>query len=233
VKGENKVDSFISVLGGFANLLNVPQLSAVINIAQPLSTGIQRLFGVGADHLHLGFYSSYAAGELRDGYIAVIRATEGQLDRQSLWVSGDQLCIGENKFPNSNPPLTGFDYMLIRVELLEKRDDWEQLTSIAQPLAAAFKSLSQPIPTAESQALQQVRQALVAAYEAPELTVADRVQVIEKIKTRFKEAKDKLAFSGAFDGEATSLEDIMANVRPPENRASIRLPSRSSLFAEL
>ena len=59
VPGANKLNNFIGVLGGFAKLLAVPQLSTALAVAQPLASGIPTLFGT-TNGTPLGYPDAYS-----------------------------------------------------------------------------------------------------------------------------------------------------------------------------
>ncbi len=92
--GQNHLNKFVGVLSNFARLLMVSQFSLALNIAQPLLSGLQDLFGTDASNMHLSFHDAYSAEELKEGYIAVIRAPHDQVDTGTLWVVEDELCEG-------------------------------------------------------------------------------------------------------------------------------------------
>src|SRR5262249_6985899 len=52
--GPNHLKSGFKILGSFASLLNVAQVSSVLDLAQPVVTGIQEVMSEGKGALHLG-----------------------------------------------------------------------------------------------------------------------------------------------------------------------------------
>jgi hypothetical protein len=89
-----------------------------------------------------------------------------------------------------------------------ERDDWNQLASIAEPFKRAKDALSSG-DTAKAEA--ETRQALGAAYTAPELTDVDHRRVVELIKAEYKKAKEDLAFSGLVATAGADLQQLVAN----------------------
>ncbi len=204
--GENYLNGFLKTLGSFAALLTVPQLSAALAVAQPLALGIQELFSAGNGRLHLGLMQSFDAKDLRNGYIALVRAGDGEIDRSKLRVSGDVLFLGEK-------PLTGFDYLLLKIEVFTSRDDADQLTSIATPFGEAKDALAKnDVATAD----ECLRRAILAALRAPELTEAHRRSVVTGLKARYKEAKELLSTSGFGPGDGPSLQGVLDQAETPE-----------------
>ncbi|HWA72258.1 MAG TPA: hypothetical protein VG937_07995 [Polyangiaceae bacterium] len=191
VTGENYLNNFIRTLGSFADLLAVPQLSAALKVAGPLTAGIQDLFGQGNGRLHLGYTRTFAAADLVAGYYAVLRAKQGELDPKYLSVKEERLLY-------KGEPLTGFDHLLLRIEVFSERDDWDQLTSINAPFKAALRALQ---TQDELKANMEIVAAIRAAYEAPELSRAHQQVVIRELKSRYQQAKNDFLLSGL--GETT------------------------------
>ena len=192
IAGQNNLKAVLTVLGDFAALVNVPQFSSVLKVAGPLTTGLQALCGGASNHLHLGMYQSFKAGELSSGYLVALRATEDDVKPQELWVADDELRRGPTLADSR--PLTGFDYMLFKVDVFTDRDDYMQLEALRQPLRRAIDALKDL--ATEDQAPALLRLALVAAFDAPELTRADRRRVVDSLKAEFEEAKELVGISG-------------------------------------
>jgi len=210
VEGKNYAATAIRTLGSFASILTVPQFSSMLQLAAPLAEGIRGLFGDGNGQLYLGLLQTLSAGTLVDGYIALVRATDAELDRRSLAVQNGSLRVRDDK--GALASLTAFDYLLLRIEVFTERDDWDSLQSIAEPYREALSALG---AQDERRAADLARAACVAAFKAPELTEAHRRAVIEKIKERYQAAQKSLQIS-AFAGESgfeASLSDAMAGAR--------------------
>jgi hypothetical protein len=195
VQGQNQLKEFIGVMGGFAKLLAVPQISSVLNVAGPLADGVQAL--VGGDGLHLGYHNSYvgAGGDgnpLTPGYFAVIRATDQKL-RQRLLVVNDELWEGDSLSDPQRKPFTQADFILLHLDIRDTRDDFNELTSIANPYDEAIKALGEK---EFERADTKIRLALVNALTADELTKADRRRVIDTLKADYEVAKAALSSQG-------------------------------------
>lgn len=203
--GENYLNRFLKTLGTFADLLAASQLSAALNVAGPLASGIQELFGLGNGRLHLGYQDSFTAQNLKAGYIAVVRATERQVAAASLQVKGDQL----HHVPRggSLQRMTGYDYMLLKIDVSPTRDDWPSLTSIDGPLQEATRLLEQRQTDAADQALEK---AVLAVLLSPDLTEAHREVIIPLLKNRYKFRKDALARNQLEELEPMTLHSVMA-----------------------
>ncbi len=227
IKGQNYLNDFIKVLGNFAGLLSVPQLSSVIQVAQPLVNGIQDLFNAGKDHLHLGLHETFVADTVKPGYIAVIRAAQQAVDISKLWVLNDQLREGRGPNITQNVPFEQFDYILFRTEIFEKRDDWEKLTSIQEPFQEAIKALGD---FDERRAQFLLQRALVQAKLAPELTKADRRRVVDELKKQFSYDKEDLGTSGLVGKDVPTLSEIMEHAMPVHLALELGEPTFDEIF---
>jgi hypothetical protein len=191
VEEENKLNKFIQVFGGFADLLAVPQLSSVLQIAKPLAFGIQELFTSGNGQIHIGLKQDFAGGELKQGYVAVIRATETQIDKARLFVVDKQLRTGDSL--TKNDPFETFDHMVLRVEVFTDRDDYDKLSFIKDPFEEALNAL--PIdddPASVKKADMFMQTALRRVLQSPDLTQADRRRVVDLLKAQYRIAKEGL-----------------------------------------
>ena len=186
----------------------VPQLSAALTIATPLANGLSELVGATTNNLMLGLQQTWSSGtaggaSLRAGYIAVVLAEESEIKPDNLWVVDGRLRYGTSK---DAKPLTGFNYMLFRLERRDERDDWDSLTAIRDPYNKAIEML-QAGNTEQADAF--IRAAKAAAFLAPELTRnVDQRRVVKQIQQRYEEAKDDLG-AGAFRAAETSFSDVM------------------------
>jgi hypothetical protein len=208
VKGENQMKDFIGVMSGFAKLLAVPQISSALNVAGPLADGVQALVGGGG--LHLGYHNSYVGtggngNLLAPGYFAVVRSTDQKL-RPRLLVVNDELWEGTSLTDPQRRPYTAEDFILLHLEVRETRDDFNELTSIANPYDDAIKALGdRELERADSK----IRLALTNALTADELTKADRRRVVDTLKADYELAKETLAAQGLVDVDEHDLQQQM------------------------
>jgi hypothetical protein len=228
IEGENYLGNFIHALGGFASLLAVPQLSAVIGLAQPLAAGVQDLLGGGNGRRHIGLHDSFTADQLKPGYLAVIRASESDLPLERLYVVGDQLRQGTGLAAGQHGPLVGYDYMLFRLEVFEDRDDLEQLTSIWQPLSEARSQLrNQDEKKAEFYLLE----AKQRAYDAPELTRVDRRRAITVLNEQYQQARDDFLVAGLRASRVPDPTSAMRRSMSAESALEAGQPTLSEALA--
>lgn len=222
VEGENYLNNFIQTLGEFADLLSVPQFSAALTVTKPLANGMQNLFGQGT--LHLGLHSAFSGGA-EGGYIAVIRASEGQVNKDRLWIMDGQLREGESS--STSMPFERFDHMLLRLELREERDDWRQLHAIDGPYRKAQDAL---LEFEEEKAETYFREALIAALQAPELTRADRRRVTSSLKEEFAKDKEDLGLAALVPKEGSPLEKVMTAAMSVEVALQMGEPTLEELL---
>lgn len=226
VEGENYLNSFISTLSDFAGLLAVPQFSAALNVAGPLAKGLQALIGAG--DLQLALHDTF--GDQRvGGYFAVIRASQNQVNPAQLRVEKHQLRIANSLNPSLSQPFEEFDHMLFRLEVTEKRPDYDSLASIQTPMRQAHQALKD---MDETKAETFLRAAIIAAHEAPELTRADRTRVKLKLKEDFNKLKEDLGFSGLVGGEEYSLDESMKHAMPVQMAVRREDPTFDELFGD-
>lgn len=223
----NHLEGFLKTLGGFAGLLGAAQFASVLNIVQPLSQGIQDLFAAGG-RVHLGLHDSFAAGELRDGYFAAVRTPARGVAAGRLWVIGDALHEGATIEEARQRPLEQYDHMLFRMEVFDRRDDWEQLTSIQEPFQSALAALHDP--QTAPQAAQHMRTALLRAVKSPELTAVDKRRVVERLKEQYEAAKTAFAFDGAFGEEPPTLKRVMRAPMPLRQAQDLGEPTVEEVF---
>jgi hypothetical protein len=210
--GDNYLARFLKTLSGFAGLLAAPQVSAALAVAQPLAEGMQDLFGAGNGRLHLGYMNTLDGGTLQSGYFAIIRATNEQLDPLTLCVRNGQLCR-KGAGGAAAQRLVGHDYLLFQLEVFAERDDWRALTAIDTPFREAVKQLIGGKPD-EGQA--SLTAAVLAAFQARELTEAHRVVVIDQLKRNYAEYEERLKKRGLTPQPASfSLETVMAAAPDP------------------
>jgi hypothetical protein len=238
MKGENMLNSFIKVMGDFANLLVVPQLSSALAIAGPVASGIQTLLGGAEDgRLELGMHQAYTgaggggSNDFKSGYMLVIAGEETQdpadkskLMRNKFWVLGDQLRYGDNAA--GSVPLQGFTYMLFRIEGRTERDDWANLSSLAGPFNDAVKALSEGD---QQKAESLLRTAIVTALQSADLTRADRTRVVKAMRDAYDEAKNQMGLGAAPDEEIT-LGTAMVRAIDVDTALNMPVPTLNDPF---
>jgi hypothetical protein len=180
--GKNHLNAVIGLLQDFSGLI-APPFGQVLTIAEKVSSGMQNILNATQGQVHIGFHqelvSSGGGGknDLRPGYIAVILATEDNVKSARLSVKDDRLYYSSKEGAQPQP-LTGYDYMLFRIEGREDRDDW-RLSNIEEPLNKAIEAIINE-ETEKADAYRKV--ALATALTSPDLAVFDRRRVAQAIK---------------------------------------------------
>jgi hypothetical protein len=209
LKGADYLGAAIGVLQQFSSLIS-PPLGPAISLAQTLASGTRDLLSATQGSVHLGFHqelvSAGAGGAvLRPGYLAVILAEPGEISPDRLSVRGSRLLYREVPGPQPSH-LTGYDYMLLRVEGRKERDDW-RLKNIQEPLTTAGQALLEAPPnTAKANAYRTV--ALAAAWQSSDLAQLDRRRVVEAIKAELAQLADEP--DKAVGGSLRPLDEIVS-----------------------
>jgi hypothetical protein len=207
--GADYLQQAVGVLASFSNLV-VPPFGQVLDVAGKVATGIRDLVGGTQGQVHLGFHETLiSAGGggavMRPGYLALVLATQQQLDETRLCVAGDRLL--HTRRPGERPQaLREFDYMLVRIEGRSERDDW-RLKGIQEPLSQALAALARiPPDVPGAQAYQNA--ALATALQSPDLAELDRRRVVDAIKAEISDVQARGL--GAVGDEMRDLNAIMA-----------------------
>jgi hypothetical protein len=209
LKGADYLGTAIGVLQQFSSLIS-PPLGPAISLAQTLASGTRDLLSATQGSVHLGFHQELVSGGaggavLRPGYLAVILADPGEISPAHLFVRDSRLL--HRPSPGQEPcNLTGYDYMLLRVEGRKERDDW-RLKDIQEPLTTAGQALLEAPPnTVKAAAYRMV--ALAAAWQSADLAQLDRRRVVEAIKAELAELADEP--TGAVGGISRTLNEIVS-----------------------
>ena len=209
LKGADYLGTAIGILQQFSSLIS-PPLGPAVSLAQAVVSGTRDLLSATKGKIQLGFHQELISGGaggavLRPGYLAVILAEPGQVSPDRLSVRGGRLCY--RQAPGQEPAnLKGYDYLLLRVEGRQERDDW-RLRDIQDPLSTAGQALLEAPPnTVKANAYRTV--ALAAAWQSPDLAQLDRRRVVQAIKAELRELADEDA--GAVGGAERTLGEIVS-----------------------
>jgi len=216
--GSNDAKRLLKVLTDFSKTLAVPQLSIALGFAQPLVDGITELVGSDGTNLVLRLHDTFTQdGTLSSGYLVVVSAAKGTLEPKQLRVKNDRLCYGTDG-------LDGYDYMLLRIDSVDERDDYHALSSIDEPYQNAISALNDAVLEPDPQkkkdkmlgAERFLGAAKVAAFKSKELTFkTGRRQVIQALQKGFEEAKQLLSSGAAAQQIARSLGEAMTGAISP------------------
>lgn len=194
VAASDPIGKLIKTIGRFSELLPVPELSKVLSLADPVYRGIEDLFDIGERRLELGYQQTFSeangggSNNLRAGYFAAILAQEDEISSDQLCIVNDSLKLGypgtTKVFVRDSKPLTGYSYMLFR---LEKRttQDWESLTTIKELVNQAQDAVSAgKYDSVKTLLLPTIKTAI---YRSPDIAKADRQPMVQKIEAFLQE----------------------------------------------
>jgi hypothetical protein len=179
-----------------------PPLACRLADAEVLAAGVQRLVEVGDATVDLGFVrtvgSSSDATGIRPGYVAVVRADSAEIQAAAPSVVNNRLTFLRD---GQAIPLSGRDYMLLRVEGRRERDDWK-FPDIQDLLNDAVEAAAR----GEQEAFDAFKRVLLTkVLQSPDLTVADRRRVALAIKQELD------------DLQALHLDSLGPHPHPPDS----------------
>jgi hypothetical protein len=184
-KQKDFFQGFVEVLHDVSGLLNVGQLSSTLKIVEGAVDGIQNLLGAGDKDVHLIYFQSFGGAtstggvSLKSGYTAVIRAAANRFNKNKLFVKDSQLHYGNDLA--SSRPLEGYDYMLLRTEASQTRDDFLGFEDFAKLLTQAIQEGTKDRAAGD----QIIQAAQIAVWSAPDFTNTDRVRVAKALKQEY------------------------------------------------
>ncbi len=187
-KSKDFFQGLSQVLHDVTGLLNVGQLSTVLKVVDTAVVGFQNLLGAGDKDVHLLYYQGYGGDtpnggtSLRSGYVAIINTDEAAFDKNKLFVKRSRLCYGDAIA--SAKPLNGYDYMLLRIEATEGRDDFLTFDTFSKLLNDAIREGNKDRATGDAI----IDTAVVAAWSSPDLTVTDRYRIAKALRDMYEQA---------------------------------------------
>lgn len=172
-------------LGNLSDLLMVPALSEVANIADKVAEGAELLLEDGKTNPLLAVQVQVADAEVRPRYLAAIAEDAKAVPIAELDVAGSPLTLYRD-----GVALDDLDFFLLEMQTRESIGlEWEDLPAIAKPFAKAREELASSVDEADAL----VMAAYLAARESLDLTVSDRRAVPELIKKQWVEFKSLAA----------------------------------------
>ena len=122
ILGASHLRTAINIVTDFASLVT-PPVSAALAVIDKVAVGIEKVIEANAADPMLSLQGTLAApgggltNELKPGWLVVVRATEADLPEAALHLCDGRLCRDGER-------LTGFDYLVLRIEGRQARDDW-------------------------------------------------------------------------------------------------------------
>lgn len=223
LEGKDHLSTFLGVLEDFSGLVSAP-LSQAIELAGKVSGGLDKIVGATDGKIHLAHHQAFSSrggggsNDLAPGYFAVVLADQSQIDKNQLTVAEDQLY-------HRSQPLRDFDYMLLRIEGREERDDW-RLKPIEDALEKARDAL---IEGKDDDAQMYRAQVLSTIFSSPDLTKTDQLRVALAVKQELAQIADLAHGAAPADDGPRTLEQIVAERAMAPHVAA----SESLSFAEL
>ncbi len=200
ILGKNHLQTALDVVGDFASLV-APPLSTAVTVMDKVASGIDRVITANGSGPVLGLHGtlSPAGGQedgLRPGWIAVVRATKQQLPGDDLRIVGGRL--HRLTSATATEPLTGFDYVVVRIEGKATRAEGSEWMAPDIDRALSDARLARDTGTPEEFA--DARKAvLTKVYYSPDFSPSDRKRVAQLVK----EDLDDATAGAAGDGQDT------------------------------
>lgn len=236
MKSADVIEAFAGVVSDFAGKLCQPQVASVVGLAGSVASGIQGLLGAGEAVTELYYRDTFGGASggaaLESGYVFLSDQPDGTWRPDQLWVTPQGLRCGLRSDPRPLPPQ---DYLLIEVQVTDRRDDFRAFSAIKEPFDQALEAKLDG--EAEKAELLR-RQALKAAARSPDLTALDKKRVAEAIRLGFDAdgwvadpaTESGLIAPGGRPAVADAFERAVARVG---TEAAARLPAIEDTLARL
>ncbi|WP_261569221.1 hypothetical protein [Frankia gtarii] len=203
-----------TLVTGFAELLG-PPLATAASVANAISTGLDSLIGASGDEPVLGVHhtmiSPGGGGQpVQAGHLAVVNAPPGSLPGEltigadgRLAVRGGPGDAGGGAHSDGQRRLTGFDYLVVRVETRTEHDVWllpAMTTLIGQ--ARLARAHGREAAFADYRA-----EALTLAWTSADYVESDRPRIALAINAALDTGPEQAAFG---DPDATVADEVIA-----------------------
>ena len=183
IPGHDSAKALIDIVGTLAALDPVA-VGQTVALSKLVHAGVESILGLDQATLHLGIRDSFTPGAnpLTSGCFAGIAAPESSVDASQLWVSHGRLLQG--KSAASAVAYSAHDYMLIAIDRIDARDDWQQLGDLQEARAKLTTIV------ADTQFSVAEKRTRLAAFwpafiqtlgDSPNLTVPDRERIASLI----------------------------------------------------
>lgn len=220
ILGKNNLSTAIDILTSFASLVT-PPVSTALTVVDLVASGVEKIIETNAEDPVLCLQGTLAApgadlsNELRPGWLIVVHATEKELPIAELEMREGRLCRNGSR-------LTGFDYMVLRVEGRKERDDW-RTPDLDEAISQAARAKDLGIA---SEYERQRGNALSSIYSSPDLTPPQRSQLAQAVK----EELDGTQPGAAAAGELTVTSIVERRGLP--SREAVRHLTLTELLSE-
>jgi hypothetical protein len=199
----------VGLVGSLGSLIG-PPLDVAANIADKVSAGLDAIMQASGDQPVLAVHAAMVAPggggyELQPGHLVVVNAPPQQVGELSIRDGRLAVAVGAGHIP-----LTGKDYLVVRVECRAERDDWsfpELRELIRQARVAAVEGNDDAFKARRLQAV-------TRALSSPDLTPGDQIRVAELVGRRIDEAKRLGAVPAAVQDSDDFASGLLARDAP-------------------
>jgi hypothetical protein len=219
IVGKNNLLAAIDVVSEFASLIPAPGVSTAVTVADKVAHGINKVVEASAAKTVLEVHDTFAPGTptpVRPGWLAVVRTAAKELPDESLSLDEHgQLCKG-------GQALTGYDYLVLRIDACQERPDW-QTPDIDNAIKAA-RSAQARGKTKEYRSLANL--AITKIWESPDFTTQHQMRLAKTLETDFGRAK----LGSVADGDLT-LKGVVDRIGLPSRAEVAGLTLENLLIA--
>ena len=183
VPGHDSAKALIDTLGALATLPG-SNLGEVVPLARIVKTGIESVLGLDEATLHVGVRDSFGTGfaPFATGYFVGIAAPDQSVDPAQLWLANGRLLKGATQL--TSKPYSDHDYMVLSIERIQTREDWQALDGVAQFLARFGNIMSDvefTMPEKRSRLATLWPPFVQMLNESPQLTEPDRDRIAAEV----------------------------------------------------
>ncbi|MFJ7212854.1 hypothetical protein [Amycolatopsis sp. NPDC098790] len=203
VTAGSPLDTAVTIAGGLASLIG-PPLSVAATVAEKVSTGINAVLDAQKERpvlaVHQALSSAGGGGELlRPGYLAVVNDLPAAA-RASLHME-------DGRLHGADGQLTGCDFLLLRIECQEERDDWRfpKLEQLRRSAIDAYHSER----FEEFEKLKKL--AIAEVFNSADFTESDAFRVAAYLRASFEKVTE---FGVVPDQENSTLDPIPVHLLP-------------------
>lgn len=207
IAGKNNLLTAISIVSDFASLVT-PPVSAALAVVDKVATGIEKVIEANAKDPTLVLHGTLAGAGLRPGWLAVVRATGQELHPDSLTLNA------AGRLSRDGARLTGYDYVVLRIEATGTRADW-RTPDLDEAISAALyaRDLGRHDDYEQRRA-----EALGKIYFSPDFTPRQRRQVALAVKQELDQAAPAAVAEGGM-----TIAEIVARRGLPSRAEAQRL----------
>jgi hypothetical protein len=189
IKAGDLTEQVFKILAKVVKAFDLSGISRYMEIAKPLSEGLDSFLGIQANKLQFAFRDVFNEREgdnnrFRQGYIAFVNCNENALSADTLWIKDDRLSVGSTK--ESTEPFSAYDYCLVKFEHLSERGDYSVL-----PFYPLWEDTKKYLVSGRLQEAELKKIELFQALAvSPDLTDEHRELLIQVFASRFKKMQN-------------------------------------------